>query len=127
MRRALVLAVLALAATPAAALAQNSPLAPLPQPAPDTSTVQVQTTPNTSSSTGDDSGLSTFGQVLLYGTGALLLAGIAVMVVRDARRRAPVDELPSQPRGTHSPQRHARSRAKAKAAKAQRKRNRSRR
>src|SRR3954447_25605580 len=100
MRRALVLAVLALAATPAAALAQNSPLAPLPQPAPDTSTVPVQTTPNSSSSTGNDSGLSTFGQVLLYGAGPLLLAGIAVMVVRDARRRAPVDELPSQPRGT---------------------------
>jgi hypothetical protein len=128
MRRALVLAVLALAAPPVAARAQdNNALSPIPQPAPDTSTVQVQTTPNTSSSTSDGSGLGTFGDVLLYGSGALLLAGIAVLVVRDARRRAPVEELPSQPRGTHSPQRHARARAKAKAARAQRKRNRSRR
>jgi hypothetical protein len=126
MRRALVISVLALAALPAAAVAQQNPLAPLPQAPPDTSTVQVQTTSNTSSTT-DDSGLGTTGDLLLYGAGALLLGGIAWLVVRDARRRAPVEELPSQPRGTHSPQRHARARAKAKAAKQQRKRNRSRR
>jgi hypothetical protein len=123
MRRALVLAVLALAAAPAAAPAQDNPLAPLPQAAPDTSTVQVQT-PSNGGSTTDDSGLGTGGQILLYGTGALLLFGIALLVVRDARRRAPVEELVSQPRGTHSPQRHTRARAKAKAARAQRKRNR---
>ena len=77
--------------------------------------------------TTDDSGLGTTGDILLYGTGLLLLIGIAWLVVRDARRRAPVEDTVSQPHGTHSPQRHARARKKAKAAKAQRKRNRSRR
>jgi hypothetical protein len=125
-RLALALTVLALVA-PAGALAQGSPLAPLPQPLPDTSTAQVQTTSNTPGSTTADSGLGTTGEILLYGTGALLLFGIALLVVRDARRRAPVEEQPAQPRGTASPQRHARARAKAKAAKAQRRRNRARR
>src|SRR3954466_884139 len=116
MRRALVIIVLALAAAPAgAARAQSNPLAPLPQAPQDTTTV-VQAPANTNTST-DDSGLGTAGDILLYGTGLLLLVGIAWLVVRDARRRAPVDEHPvSQPRGTHSPQRHARARAKAKAA-----------
>jgi hypothetical protein len=123
MRRALVLTVLALAATPAATVhAQGNPLAPLPQAPQDTTTV-VQAPADNSSST-DDSGLGTAGDILLYGTGLLLLIGIAWLVVRDARRRAPVEETVSQPRGTHSPQRHARARAKAKAAKQQRKRNR---
>jgi hypothetical protein len=126
MRRALVLAVLALATAPAGvAHAQGNPIAPLPQAAPDTTTV-VQTPSNNTSST-DDSGLGTAGDILLYGTGLLLLLGIAWLVVRDARRRAPIEETVSQPRGTHSPQRHAHARAKAKAAKQQRKRNRSRR
>ena len=128
MRRAILLAVLALAAAPAGALGQANPSDPLQQPVPpDTSTVQVQTNANTSSSSTGDSGLGTTGDILLYGAGALLLGGIAWLVVRDARRRAPVEEVASQPRGTHSPQRHARARAKAKAAKRQRKRNRSRR
>jgi hypothetical protein len=125
MRRALVLAVLALAVAPAtAAHAQSNPLAPLPQTPQDTTTVVQAPVNNT---TTDDSGLGTTGDILLYGTGLLLLIGIAWLVVRDARRRAPVEDTVSQPHGTHSPQRHARARKKAKAAKAQRKRNRSRR
>jgi hypothetical protein len=126
LRRALIRAVIALAVAPAtAAHAQSSPLAPLPQAPQDTTTV-VQAPPNNTTST-DDSGLGTAGDVLLYGSGLILLIGIAWLVVRDARRRAPVEETVSQPRGTHSPQRHAHARAKAKAAKQQRKRNRSRR
>src|SRR3954462_2213419 len=126
MRRLALLLTLLTLAVPAGALAQSSPIAPLPQPAPSEQPT-VQTVPSTSSSTGDD-GLGTLGQVLIYGSGALLLVGIAWLVVRDARRRAPVEEeRVSQPRGTHSPQRHARARAKAKAARAQRKRNRAKR
>jgi hypothetical protein len=67
------------------------------------------------------------GNVLIYGAGAVLLFGMGWLIVRDARRRAPIAERVSQPTGTHSPQRHARARAKAKAARAQRKRNRARR
>src|SRR4051812_9910256 len=123
-RIALVLTLAALAA-PASAGAQQ-PFAPLPPAAPDTSTAQVQTQSNPTTTT-NDSGLGTLSQVALYGAGALLLFGIGWMVVRDARHRAPVEERVSQPKGTHSPQRHARARARAKAAKAQRRRNRAKR
>ena len=91
----------------------------------DTSTIQVQTTSNTSQD--DNGGLGTMGDVAIYGAGALLLFGMGWLIVRDARRRAPIEERVPQPTGTHSPQRHARARAKAKAARAQRKRNRARR
>ncbi len=124
-RIALVLTTAALAA-PAAATAQT-PFAPLPQPAPDTSTVQVPTQSNTTTNPSNDSGLGTLSEFALYGAGALLLFGIGWLVVRDARSRAPIEERASQPTGTHSPQRHARARAKAKAAKAQRRRNRAKR
>ena len=123
-RVASALAVLALAMPPSAS-AQSSPFAPLPQAPPDTSTIQVQTTSNTSQD--DNGGLGTMGDVAIYGAGALLLFGMGWLIVRDARRRAPIEERAPQPTGTHSPQRHARARAKAKAARAQRKRNRARR
>jgi len=123
-RVALAFAVLALAAPPPA-LAQSSPFAPLPQAPPDTTTIQVQTTANTTQS--DSGGLGTLGDVVIYGAGAVLLFGMGWLIVRDARRRAPIEERVPQPTGTHSPQRHARARAKAKAARAQRKRNRARR
>ena len=124
-RLVLVLAVLALAA-PAPALAQSSPFAPLPPSAPDSST-QAPPPPAATTSATDSGGLGTMGDILVYGAGALLLLGMGWLIVRDARRRAPVEERVPQPKGTHSPQRHARARAKAKAARAQRKRNRARR
>ncbi|HEY3021731.1 MAG TPA: hypothetical protein VGJ32_16150, partial [Solirubrobacteraceae bacterium] len=107
------------------ALAQDNPFAPLPQAPPDTSTIPIQTTANTAQD--DGGGLGTLGDILIYGTGAIVLFGMGWLIVRDARRRAPVEERVSQPTGTHSPQRHARARAKAKAARAQRKRNRAKR
>src|SRR3954451_17829356 len=116
------LAVALALAVPSTAPAQSgNPVAPLPQPLPDTTTQQQAPAQPTTTNPTDDSGLGTMGDILIYGAGAVLLLGIGLLVVRDARRRAPVEERASQPRGTHSPQRHARARAKAKAARAQRK------
>ena len=124
-RIAALLIVLSLAA-PAAALAQSSPFTPQPPAAGDT---QTQTTPVTisNSQAADNGGISGAGKAAIIAVGALLLAGIAWLIVRDARGRAPVVETEAGPKGTMSPQRHARARAKAKRAKQQRKRNRARR
>jgi hypothetical protein len=84
-RIVLVLAILALSLAPAG-LAQaqfgapNAP-SPLTQPPPP---------PPVDNDTGDD-GLSTLQQILIFGSAALVLAVIAFVIVRDARRRAPVD------------------------------------
>jgi len=123
-RLAVLLGVLALAA-PSVALGQGNPFAPPPAAPEPTTTEQA---PAPTSSTEDDGGtLGTAGEIAIYGMGGLLLFGIGWLVVRDARRRAPVEERVSQPRGTHSPKRHARARAQAKAARQQRKRNRAKR
>ena len=122
-RTALLLTLLALAA-PAAAVAQQSPFQPLPPAAPDTSTQVQAPPPTTTSSDTSTGGLGTMGDILIYGTGAALLAAMAWLILRDTRRRAPVEEREAQPKGTRSPQRHARARAKAKAGRAQRRRNR---
>jgi hypothetical protein len=42
----------------------------------------------------DDGGLSTLQIVLIFGGATLVLALIGFVIVRDARRRAPVDEKP---------------------------------
>jgi hypothetical protein len=122
-RLSVLLAILALAAPPAA-LAQSNPFAPIPQAPPETQPVQQ---PTNNQTTSDNGSLGTAGEIALYGAGALLLFGMGWLIVRDARRRAPIEERVSQPTGTHSPQRHARARQKAKAARAQRKRNRAKR
>jgi hypothetical protein len=86
----------------------------------------------------DEGGLSTLQKVLIFGSAALVLAAIAFVIVRDARRAAPVDERshgggPS--RGSSAAGATAKSarererqqrakRARAKAARQQRKRNR---
>src|SRR3954471_12394110 len=106
-RVTVVIALLALTA-PARALAQSSPFAPLPQPAPDTST-QAPAPSSTTTSDNGTGGLGTARDILLYRAGAALLAGMAWLIIRAARRRAPVEERASQPRGTHSPKRHARA------------------
>jgi hypothetical protein len=84
----------------------------------------------------DDGGLSTLQQVLIFGAAALVLALIAFVIVRDARRAAPADDHPrgssSGPSGATGAARSARERErqqrakrqKAKAARRQRKRNR---
>jgi hypothetical protein len=109
---------------PAGALAQSSPFTPLPP-----SQQETQTTPTVTVDNGaaEDQGLSGLAKAAIVAFGALLLAGIAWLIMRDARARAPVPETEAGPKGTRSPQRHARARAKAKRAKQQRKRNRARR
>ena len=113
--------VLAVGSAAGTAHGQSSPFAPLPQAAPNTPTVTTQATTTSSS----DSGLSTGAQVLLFGGGALLLAAIAWLIVRDARSAAPVDERAHPPRSGSAPRNdRAQARRRAKAARRQRKRNR---
>jgi len=114
--------VLALA-VPAAA--QQSPTLGAP-PAPD---VTVQTQPSTTGSSGGG-GLKTWQQALIFGAGIILLGGIAVAILSDARERGgrvghggPATE-PAGATHRHRQQSKQRARAKAKAAKAQRRKNR---
>ena len=86
----------------------------------------------------DEGGMSTLQKVLIFGSAALVLAAIAFVIVRDARRAAPVDERPhgggssgasggagSAAKSARERERQQRAkRAKAKAARQQRKRNR---
>lgn len=83
----------------------------------------TQTTATTSSSSS--SGLSTSVLVPIFVVGALLLAGIAFFIVRDARNVAPAgDGLGSADSSRDQAARLRKRRAKAKAARRQRKRNR---
>src|SRR4051794_18366252 len=124
-RLAVLLAVLALAA-PAVAGAQRAPSLGAP--------TQSQPTP-TVATTADASGggLETWQELLIFGAGVVLLAGIAWAIVGDARSRAPVADRRSAAEaeavGSHLPaeerrRRKQRARQKARAARASRKRNR---
>lgn len=125
-RLAIVLVALSLAA-PAAALAQSNPFNTLP-PAQQTTTTTPTVTVNNANSGDSGGGLSGLGKAAIIGFGALLLGGVAWLILRDAKTAAPIEEATERgPKGTISPQRHARARAKAKAARQQRKRNRARR
>jgi hypothetical protein len=119
---ALALALALGAATPAAA--QQSPTLGAPgQP-----DVTVAPQPTTSPSS-DAGGLETWQQLLIVAAGVILLGGIAVAIIGDARERAgrlrggPATE-PSTAGHRHRQQSKQRARAKAKAAKAQRRKNR---
>lgn len=126
-RLAIVLVFLSLAA-PATALAQSSPFTPLPPAQQPQQTTTAPTVPVNNANTQDSGGLSGPAKAAIIALGALLLVGIAWLILRDARTVAPTVETAERgPKGTMSPQRHARARAKAKAAKQQRKRNRARR
>lgn len=123
------LAVLALLAVPATAPAQQNPFAPLP-PADQPATPTVVVAPDT----GGGDGLKAWQEMLIFGGGLLLLAGIAYAIVSDARRRAPVKDseiahpgLGGPVRTNRSRKQKQRARAKAKTGRAQRKRNRGRR
>jgi hypothetical protein len=115
--------VLALASS-APAAAQQSPTLGAP-PSPD---VTVQTQPTTT--TGGGGGLKTWQEALIFAAGIILIGGIAVAIMTDARERArrighggPATE----PAGTthrHGQQSKQRARQKAKAARAQRRKNR---
>jgi hypothetical protein len=109
--------------SPAPASAQN-PFQALPSsPSQATPTTPTTTTTSSSSGAGDLSGNEQIG---LIAAGILLIAGIAFLIRRDARAKAPVTTRASATaqRGTAQPRakRVEQSRAKAKAGRKQRKR-----
>lgn len=121
-------------ALPATAMAQDSPFAPLPTPAPQTNTdvtVPAGTLPEQNDSFG------TTGYVLITLFALAVIGGIAYVILRDAREHAPGDDRPglfagrgSEPKG--DPEEAAvakrraddRKRAAAKRARQARKKNR---
>jgi hypothetical protein len=127
-RVAALMVLVALAAPAAAAAQTGNPF--LTPPASDQPQVQTQTVPDKPANVDDGSGgLSRGVEILLFLGGVVLIFGIGWVILRDARRRAPVgpsDQLAvaAAARGSHKAQRKAQARAKAKAAKAARRRNR---
>ncbi len=127
LRRSTLLICLLALALPVAAHAQNSPFTPLPP-----ATTQPAPTPTTTTATGsstDNGGLAGWQEILLFGTGGILLLGIAWLIVRDARTVAPTltteDQLESRERREADiKRRKAKNRAAAKRSRAARKRNR---
>jgi hypothetical protein len=123
---AAVISALALAlAAPAATLAQANPFAPLPPPSQQQQ--QQQTTPTQRTATGNG-GLKRWQEILIFLGGVVLLGGIAMAILSDARRRAPVADgelvsaTPGQ--GSHKHASKQRAREKAKAARRARRSNR---
>jgi len=122
----LVLAVLVLAlAFAAPGGAQQTPTLG----APDTETETAAPPPDDTSTTGGG-GLKTWQEVLIFGAGLILLAGIGFAIVGDARDRArrlsrhgTTPETAGVPH-KHSQQAKQRARAKARQARAQRRKNR---
>jgi hypothetical protein len=108
----------------ALAFAQLSPFNQLP-PAQTTPTATVA--PQDSSSDGGG-GLKTWQEVLMFGGGLALLAGIGMIIVRDARQAAPVKAGVAEASGgaTRRSREKARAKARARAKAARRQRRRSR-
>jgi hypothetical protein len=107
------------------ARAQQAPTLGAP-PAPD---VTVQTTPVTTDSGGG--GLKTWQEALIFAAGIILIGGIAVAILADARERAnrlghgrAVSTEPGTAPHRHKQRSKQQAREKAKAARAQRRRNR---
>ena len=126
LRRSTLLICLLALALPVAAHAQSSPFGPLPP-----AVTAPQPTPTVTSSTTstNDDGLAGWQQILLFGTGGILLLGIAWLIVRDARDVAPTitseEQLESRERREADiKRRKAKNRAAAKRSRAARKRNR---
>jgi hypothetical protein len=118
--------VLCVLAPPAAALAQQSPFAPLPQPQ---EPQQTTTSGSTSSTSGDSGGLKTWQEVMIFMGGVALIVGIGYAIVTDARRNAPLKEgeeghIGERPRFLPKSRTKPVRRAKARQARAARKRNR---
>jgi hypothetical protein len=126
-RLAVLLLVWAQLALPAAALAQGSPFAPIPQAPP-----QQTAPPEDVEDDDGDEGLSETQQLLIAVAGIALLGGIAWAIVRDARRAAPVEarspatDSGERTKGSRTPpkRRVEQNRARAKTARQARKRNR---
>lgn len=118
------LTTLGLGVQPARAQQANPFTAPPVSQAP-SATTSTPASGGSSSSTATDGGISSGVLVLVLGAGALLIAGIAWFIVRDARAAAPVGEGVRAGRASKpSPARARRDRARAKEARRQRKRNR---
>ena len=81
--------------------------------------VQPPPPPPPPAETFDDGGLSTLQVVLIFGSAALVLGGVGYVIVRDARRRAPVAERP-RAHGKSSSQGGGSATAKAVAGEARR-------
>jgi hypothetical protein len=126
-RLALLLTLFAVALPASAAFGQASPFEGLPAPTPETPT---QATTQINSSNDDDDGLSSFQAILIAGAAIALLTGVIVVIMRDAKRRAPIEagdsEAAHKPADAHKRSQAAKrkQRQKAKAARAQRRRNR---
>jgi hypothetical protein len=126
LRRSTLLICLLALALPVAAHAQSSPFGPLPPAAP--APQQTPTVTNGTTSTGDD-GLAGWQQLLIFGSGGILLLGIAWLIVRDAREVAPTitteDQLETRERREADVKRRkAKNRAATKRSRAARKKNR---
>lgn len=125
-RFALLLTVAALLLPAAAAFGQASPFESLPQGTPEP---QTQTRTQIGSTTTDD-GLESWQTVLIAIAAVALLTGVVVVILRDAKRRAPVaagdDEAAHKPADAHRRSQEAKrkQRRKARAARKQRRRNR---
>lgn len=118
---------LVLALPTGSALGQGgSPFQGLPQGTPETPT-QATTQIN---STKSDDGISDFQALLIAIAGAALLTGVVIVILRDAKKRAPIEagdsEAAHKPADAHksSQQAKRKQRQKDKAARAQRRRNR---
>ena len=120
---ALVALALALAAGPARA--QQAPTLGQPPATQPTTPAPVVTTTDASGG-----GLKTWQQILIFAAGGVLLLGIGLAIVSDARERAgkvdgrPVAEPAGGGRHHHKQREKQRARAKGRAARAQRRRNR---
>ena len=130
-RLAAVLVIFSLGLVPVAvATAQIGPNVPAPL-------IEEPPPPPPAPNDFDEGGISTLQKVLIFSSAALVLAAIAFVIVRDARRAAPVDgnkrdSKPGAGEGAGGSAKSARERerrqrakrAKTKAARRQRKRNR---
>lgn len=87
-------------------------------------TEEEPATKTTSTSTSESGGIPTSVLVPIFIAGALLLGGIAFLIVRDARSVAPVTDGMVGGSVQDKAARQRKRRAKAKAARQQRKRNR---
>ncbi len=126
LRRSILLICLLALALPVAAHAQSSPFGPLP---PVVTTPPATPTVTSSTTSTGNGGLAGWQQILLFGSGGILLLGIAWLIVRDARTVAPTiateDQLETRERREADiKRRKAKNRAAAKRSRAARKRNR---